>query len=76
MLTVSFGHGIFALIIYFMANKNYGIFFTIGALISGVLHFLYESYKILYDEEILIDKLIERKRLKIKLINTGRFEFK
>ena len=72
---VSFGHGIFALIIYFMANKKYGLILTIGAVISGVLHFLYDCYKILYNEEILMEKMILKKNLKIRLINEKRYNY-
>ena len=72
---VSFGHGIFALIIYFIANKKYGLIFTIGAVISGVLHFLYECYKILYKEEILMEKMILKRNLKIRLINEKRYNY-
>lgn len=73
LLAVSFGHGIFSLIIYFMANKKYGLYLTIGAVISGVLHFLYECYKILYNEEILMEKIILKNNLKIRLINEKRY---
>lgn len=73
LLAVSFGHVIFTLIIYFMANKKYGLYLTIGAVISGVLHFLYECYKILYNEEILMEKIILKNNLKIRLINEKRY---
>jgi hypothetical protein len=73
--SVSFGHGIFALIIYFMANKKYGIVLTIGAIFSGVLHFLYECYKILYNEEILTKQIILKNKLKTRLINDKKLEY-
>ncbi len=75
VFAVSFGHGTFALIIYFMANKKYGLILTIGAVISGVLHFLYECYKILYKEEILMEKIILKNNLKIRTINEKRFDY-
>ena len=75
VFAVSFGHGTFALIIYFMANKKYGLILTIGAVISGVLHFLYECYKILYNEEILMEKIILKNNLKIRSINEKRFDY-
>ena len=75
VFAVSFGHGAFALIIYFMANKKYGLILTIGAVISGVLHFLYECYKILYNEEILMEKIILKNNLKIRSINEKRFDY-
>ena len=58
-----------------MANKKYGLILTIGAVISGVLHFLYECYKILYKEEILMEKMILKKNLKIRLINEKRYNY-
>lgn len=76
LFAVSFGHGIFTLIIYFMANKKYGLHLTICAVISGVLHFLYESYKILYKEEILMEKIILKNNLKIILINEKRYHLR
>ncbi len=75
VFAVSFGHGTFALIIYFMANKKYGLILTIGAVISGVLHFLYKCYKILYKEEILMEKIILKNNLKIRTINEKRFDY-
>lgn len=75
VISVSFGHGIFALIIYFMANKKYGLILTIGVVISGVLHFLYDCYKILYKEEILMEKIILKRKLKIRLINAKNVDY-
>ena len=75
LFAVSFGHGIFTLIIYFMANKKYGLILTIGAVISGVLHFLYECYKILYNEEILMKELILKNQLKNTLITSKRVNY-
>ena len=74
-LAVSYVHAIFALIIYFMANKKYGIILTIGAVFSGTLHFLYESYKVLYAEELLIKELIFKNRIKKRLIQEKRYEY-
>ena len=75
LISVSFGHGIFGLIIYFMANKHYGIILTIGSVVSGSIHFLYEAYKVLYAEELLIKKMIWKNKIKIKLINRKNHEF-
>ena len=74
IFSVSFGHGIFALIIYFMADKKHGISLTIGAIFSGILHFLYKSYKILYNEEILMKQMVLKNKLKIKLIQNKKIE--
>jgi hypothetical protein len=53
-----FGYGIFGLIIYFMANKHYGLILTIGSVVYGSIHFFYEEYKVLYSEELLIKNMI------------------
>ena len=75
LISVSFGHGIFGLIIYFMANKHYGIILTIGSVVSGSIHFIYETYKVLYAEELLIKNLIWKNKIKLKLINRKDNEF-
>ena len=75
LISVSFGHGIFGLIIYFMANKHYGIILTIGSVVSGSIHFMYETYKVLYAEELLIKNLIWKNKIKLKLINRKDNEF-
>ncbi len=74
-ISVSFGHGIFSLILYFIANKKYGIALTIGSVISGALHFLYESYKVIYEEELLIKKMIKKRRIKVILINSKKYDY-
>ena len=74
-ISVSFGHGIFGLIIYFMANKQYGLILTIGSVVSGSIHFIYETYKVLYAEELLIKNLIWKNKIKLKLINRKDNEF-
>ena len=58
-----------------MTNKKYGLILTIGAVISGVLHFLYECYKILYNEEILMEKIILNIKLKSRLINEKKVDY-
>ena len=75
LLSVSFGHGIFSLILYFMANKKYGLVLTICSVTSGTLHFLYESYKVLYAEELLIKKIIMKRRIKLRLINSNIYNY-
>ena len=72
-ISVSFGHDIFSLIIYFKANKNYGLFLTIGPVVSESIHFFYEAYKVLYAEEIFIKNTIWKN--KIKIINSKNQEF-
>jgi hypothetical protein len=57
-LFISFGYGIFSLIIYFMTNKHYGLILTKGSVVSGSIHFFYEEYKVLYSEELLIKNMI------------------
>jgi hypothetical protein len=74
-LSVSVGHGIFSLILYFIANKKYGLLLTIGSVTSGTLHFLYESYKVLYAEELLIKKIIMKRRIKLRLINSNIYNY-
>ena len=75
VVSVSFAHGMFASIIYFMAKKKYGVILTIGAIFSGTLKFLYKCYKILYNEELLIKKMILKNQLKIRLINDRRLYY-
>ena len=75
LLAVSFGHGLFALIIYFISNKKYGLILVIGAVFSGTLHFLYESYKVLFAEELLIKKIILKNKIKKRLIKENRYEY-
>ena len=53
-----------------MANKHFGIFLTKGSVASGSIHFLYEVYKVLYAEELLIKNMIWKNKIKIKLINS------
>ena len=74
-ISVSFGHGSFGLIIYFMANKQHGIILTIGSVVSGSIHFLYEAYKVLYAEELLIKNMIWKNKIKIELIIRKNNEF-
>ena len=74
-LYISFGYGIFGLIIYFMANKHYGLILAIGSVVSGSIHFFYEAYKVLYAEELLIKKWIWKNKIKLKLINSKNPEF-
>ena len=58
-----------------MANKHFGIFLTKGSVASGSIHFLYEVYKVLYAEELLIKNMIWKNKIKIKLINSKNHEF-
>jgi hypothetical protein len=58
-----------------MANKQYGLILTIGSVVSGSIHFIYEAYKVLYAEELLIKNLIWKNKIKLKLINRKDNEF-
>jgi hypothetical protein len=58
-----------------MANKKYGLLLTIGSVTSGALHFLYEAYKVLYAEELLMKKMILKRKIKIHLVNDKRFGY-
>ena len=44
-------------------------------MVSGSIHFIYETYKVLYAEELLIKNLIWKNKIKLKLINRKDNEF-
>jgi len=68
LLTVSFDHGIFGLIIYFVSNKKYSLGLTILVVVAGSIRFIMDVYKVLYSEEVQIKKMIWKHKLKQKLI--------
>ena len=73
IITLS-GNGIFALILYFLVNIKYNTFLAICVLISGFFRFLYEVYKILFAQELLAKKLIQRRIVKLTLIETNKYD--
>ena len=70
LFTVSFEHGVFGLIIYFITNKKH-LILSILVVVSGVIRFINAVYKVLYSEELQAKKIIWKHKIKQKLINSN-----